>query len=690
MDIWMLISWGLWIAFACGFGAFIYGVILRILGRDEYGRFIVGGLASMLIVSFGWGLVWALYGGATPPVQYGWVFYAVAGILLVSSAMYMAMGRMAEGSWSLVGAMLVIGIGFFAASLASGVEIGPGGTVSVTVVASTTMLKNNEELKLTVIPTGGESPYIVWVHWGDNRSESRVTYTNTTFIRRYNIGNKVAESYTIRVDVIDAKGRTGFNVLAVTVQNQDYCPLSWPFNALCGFYKHVSAVLPSIDLQKLVECPLFPESGELYELYRYILSVSMAGLGLFLAFNLVWSVVGREDVAGGLVQSFKDAVVIVALALLAPYVYNATAQMLNTISYSLIGRINLGWVFAGIFLQIVLGVVIGYFVPFVANYAAFMAITLFLASVTVYVRYVLIITLVAASPLLAVAYLHPGLRGMVKHMVNLLAGLMIAGPIAAVFLVVLNEVVPGRDVVFGVLYPLIVGALPSILGVFGAGAVGGLASAVRGGVAALGGALGKALAQRGEAGAVGAGAQGASAVARLRAPAVTATPAKISAHPKLEASVAQQAKIMKPAPIITPSMVKHAVGEAGMRRKVFESLREMQELGPGIVAVTEGFDRAKQVEQEVKEELVHPRWESFKTFAKDLGSQSWMQLKVNVRSLKSEFYQGLKHLAERELGVKLPESVRIGINSRAGEVGINSLSKYKQRRISRDLAFVSH
>lgn len=688
VDVWQLVSYGLWIGFAAGLGSFIYGVLLRVLGREDYSKFIAGGLASMLIVSFGWGLVWALYGGATPPIPYGWVFYAVAGILLVSSAMYMAMGRMAEGSWSLVGAMLVVGIGFFAASLATGVEIGPGGTVSVTVVASTTMLKNNEELKLTVIPAGGDPPYTITVNWGDNSDPSRdSTSTSITFTKKYTLpGNEPAGSYTIRVDVADAKGRTGFNILAVTVQNQDYCPLGWPFNFLCGFYKLVSAVIPSIDLQKLVECPLFPESGELHELYRYILSVSMAGLGLFLAFNLAWSVVGREDVAGGLVQSLKDAVVVVALALLAPYVYNATAQILNTISYSLIDKINIGWVFAWIMLQIALGVVIGYFVPFVANYAAFMAITLFLASVVVYVRYVLIITLVAASPLLAVAYLHPGLRGMVKHLTTLLAGLMLAGPIAAVFLVVLSKVVPGQDVVFGVLYPLIVGALPSMLGVFGAGAVGGLASAVRGGVAALGGALGKALAQRGEAGAVGAGAQGASAVARLRAPAVTATPAKISAHPKLEASVAQQAKIMKPAPIITPSMVKHARAEAEAKREVFESVREMQELGPGVVAVTEGFDRARQVEQEAKRELVHPRWESFKEFTKTLASQSWRQLRTNMRSLKSEFYQGLKHIAERELGVKLPESVRIGIN----EVRVNSLSKYRQRKISRDLAFVSH
>ncbi|MEM1842228.1 MAG: PKD domain-containing protein [Ignisphaera sp.] len=666
MDIWMLISWGLWIAFAFGLGSFIYGIILKILGK-EGDRFVLGGFSAILLVVFGWGLIYTLYGGVTPPLPYGWMLYAIAGVMLVSAAVYLALGRMTEGGWSLVGALLVVGIGLFAASIATGVEIGPGGTVSVTVVASTTMLKNNEELKLTVIPAGGEPPYTVTVDWGDDSRPSQdSTSTSITFTKKYTLPrNEPAGSYTIKVDVVDARGRTGFNVLAVTVQNQDYCPLGWPFNFFCDFYKRVSAVLPTIDLQKLVECPLFPESGELYDLYRYILTVSMTGLGLFLAFNLVWSVVGREDVAGGLVQSIKDAVVVIALALLAPYVYNATAQILNTISYSLIGRINLGWVFAGIFLQIVLGVVIGYFVPFVANYAAFMAITLFLASVTVYVRYVLIITLVAASPLLAVAYLHPGLRGMVKHMVNLLAGLMIAGPIAAVFLVVLNKVVPGQDIVFGILYPLIVGTLPSILGVFGAGAVGGVAGALKGGIAALGGALGKTLRRETGGGTGGGGStRGETSTTKLRTPTVSTNTI--------------QQKSGKLAPIITPSMVKRAKTEADMKKEVFESVREMQELGPGIVATIEGFDRVRQIEQEAKQELVHPRWESFKAFTKTLASQSRSQLRTNVHALVNHFKEGLKYYAEKELGIKI-ERASIAYRNQSSYVD-NAVRKI--RRIS--------
>ena len=105
--------------------------------------------------------------------------------------------------------------------------------------------------------------------------------------------------------------------------------------------------------------------------------------------------------------------------------------------------------------------------PFLAHYAAFLAATLFLASLAVYVRYILILTLVAASPLLAVGYLHLALRGAVRHAVSLLAGLMVAGPVAAVFMVVVNAVVPGQSITFGILYPLIVGVLPTLLGTLG-------------------------------------------------------------------------------------------------------------------------------------------------------------------------------------------------------------------------------
>ncbi len=489
MSVWQFISYGLWISLAAGVGAFIYGVVLRVLGGEDYLKYVSGGIAAVLTAAFGWSLIQALYGGVAPPVPYGWAFYAIAGALLTASAIYLALGR-AEGYWGLVGALLIVGVGFFTASIAAGIDIGVGGSISVALTTSTNFLESGGELELTVVPQGGSPPYVATVDWGDGGVETATIYDNATLIHKYVApSDRAADYFTIRVDVVDSQGASGFNTIAVVVQNQDYCPLEWPWSAFCGLYRVVGVALPAIDLQKLAECPLFPSSGQLYDLYQFILGASMGALGLFIAFNIAWGVASGGDVVGAFLQSIKDAVVVVALAFLAPYAYNATAGVLNTMAYQLVGRINIGWVFGWVMLQIALGIALGYFIPFAAQYAVLLMLTLLLASATTYFRYVLILSVTAASPLLAVAYLHPLLKEAVKRVVLLQAGLMLAGPLAAVFLVVLNYMMPGQDVVFGAVYPLIVGVLPSILGVFGASAAQSLSGALVGGLKAISGVI---------------------------------------------------------------------------------------------------------------------------------------------------------------------------------------------------------
>ena len=78
VDVWDLVSWGLWIGWAVAIGSFTYGVILRALGRECYERLLAGSLAGVLVLAFGWGLVQAIYGGAVPGVPCGWVFTTVS------------------------------------------------------------------------------------------------------------------------------------------------------------------------------------------------------------------------------------------------------------------------------------------------------------------------------------------------------------------------------------------------------------------------------------------------------------------------------------------------------------------------------------------------------------------------------------------------------------------------------------
>ena len=665
VGVWDLVSWGLWIGWAVAIGSFIYGVIRRAIGREGYERLLAGSLAGILVLAFGWGLVQAIYGGAVPGVPYGWVFYAVSGALLVTSSIYLALGR-AEGASHLVAALLVVGLGFFAVSIASGVNTGPGGQLSVSVYPSDTMIESGKQLVLRVRVDGGSPPYSVTIDWGDGSPpssgsiQSEGEWSKTYSIPRDN----ATASFPVRVTAVDSEGRTGWNTFSITVQNKEWCPLGWPFGFFCGFYKLVSSILPALDVQKLVECPLFPmdEGSTVYRIYTMILGVSMSALGLFLAFNLVWRVAGEEGLLS-IADSIKDAVVVVALALLAPYVYNATAQALNTISYSLIGDIDVGWVLTWIFAQLGIAIAIGYFVPFIANYGVFLAITLFLASLTVYVRYILILTLIAASPLLAVSYLHPGLRSMARHAVSLLAGLMIAGPIAAVFMVILSKTIPGQNIVFGILYPLIVGTLPTVLGTFGGGAVSAIAGAVKTGVAGLiGGVAGKGAQASTTSTSTGTAPSG---VVKLNAPRTTVASKAPEVAPGVKAitiPVKPGPHIEKPGPLISGEAIQEAFDRARTTYLSTKIEKETAHVGLGTrVLFGDSTPRGevpltpRQVEEAVaraeQASLLKPKWEAFKAATATLASHIQRQARVNIRALVKESKRALQYHLARELHI---------------------------------------
>ena len=697
LQAWDAVGWVLWLAGASGVASILAGVALSAAGRVERGRQLVsGGLAAILLVAFGWGLLTSLY--PTPPaVEYSWALYALAGAALGIAGVYLALGRFEEGVSSAVAALLVVGVGALAGALASGLHQGAVGALTVDLHPSATSLQSGQELALGVAVYGTRNPVRLNVSWGDG------TYTMDTvepgrlysYSHSYSVpGSEVARSYSILVEAVDSQdpGVWGRNAVAVVVQNQGYCPLGWPFSVLCGLYRLVSYVLPALDLQKLVACPLLPADPDdpVYGVYQLVLQVAMGGLGLFLAFAVIWSAVSRESVVA-LPESLRDAVVAVALALLAPYAYNATAQVLNLVSYQLIARIDVGWVLAWVLLQVALGVVLGYFVPFVANYATFLAVGLLLASVAVYVRYVLILALATASPLLAVAWLHPGLRGAVRHAVALLAGLMLAGPLAAVFLVVLNAVIPGRDVVFGLLFPVVVGVLPTVLGALGgAGVLVHVTGAVVGGIRHLGTAVVGAV-QRVRGGA-------ATAVAAETPVVAGAAPAKL----RLTAYSAPPA----PAPVLTPTTIREAAARARAAEEAAAEERRFRELALGVSALAQ-VERAAEEEvarhpvaellgskalpeplRPAYEELVasarqealakrlgevepprvevHPRWEAFKAGVRTLATQMGRQAWANLRALAVETKEALKYHLKEQVGIDLDRLA--WAPSRRGEV----------------------
>jgi hypothetical protein len=214
---------------------------------------------------------------------------------------------------------------------------------------------------------------------------------------------------------------------------------------------------------------------------------------------------------------------------------------------------------------------------------------------------------------------------------------------------VVNAVVPGQSITFGILYPLIVGVLPTLLGTLGGGLVTALAGAIRAGVAAmLGGATGRAVQTTS-----GATSAAPSGVVRLSAPrlapAVTG-PAQVEVAPGVRAIAIP----VKPGPIITPATVKRAVQEARMREAVAEALAEAREIGPGITFTLQGPEAyRKHAEELAKEPEIHPKWEAFKAGIKTLGREAGRRAWTNIRALARESREAFKYHLERGLGVRL-------------------------------------
>ncbi|MCI4396018.1 MAG: hypothetical protein JHC28_00460, partial [Thermoprotei archaeon] len=204
---------------------------MRAMGRGSSGKYVASGISSLIVASFGWGLIEALYGGSVPPLHYGWALYAVSGMLLVSSSIYLALGRTSEGVWALIGSFLIVGLGFFVSSLALGISLQPVGSVNVELYANDSILKSGEPLNLTISLENGTPPYSIEVDWGDNSTENlQNVYGNVTLQHTYVVSPSLpAMSATILVRAVDSSGRDGMNAFGISVQNSDYCPVDLPF-----------------------------------------------------------------------------------------------------------------------------------------------------------------------------------------------------------------------------------------------------------------------------------------------------------------------------------------------------------------------------------------------------------------------------------------------------------------------------
>ena len=469
--VWRIVSWLFWVGLAWCLGSLFAGAALFALGRREHAqRLFAGSLAGLVLSLFGWGAVSGVVDAGE------WYLYALSASLLGLGVIRFARGDLVGGSWLAVGSILVLGLGAFASSLSQGVsEISGALLVSVSASPSQGYAPLNVTLHISI--SGGSPPYTARIDWGDGEAvDIAIPGGNVSASHTY----RAPGGYAVAVSITDSKGASATAYAPIGVQERPWW-LSWPFNIMTepieAGLSTLSASL-SAPFYMLYTSPPYPE--ELKRIYSSISDTALAGLGLFLTILIAWSIWSREEPGGAIAESLKDAAFVLLVAATAVPLYEATASILNTVSTQIVSNINPAGFYAGAAALIGTGVVVGYFVPALANLSSAFVISLLIATAIAIIRYYMILAIVTAAPIIAVAWLHPGLRGAASAILSLLAGLMLSGPVAAVFIYIVFGLSQSLGIAgtaaFYLSAPIVVALAPQILTALSPGIMGVLAS----------------------------------------------------------------------------------------------------------------------------------------------------------------------------------------------------------------------
>ncbi|MEM2472739.1 MAG: hypothetical protein QXI64_09625 [Sulfolobales archaeon] len=475
-----LLGFFLWLGWGLGIAVMIAGGIAYALARPGLARIlIVSGLASILVYAYFPGLYDAIASGLLSSTKdllsaSSTAIYILGFSAIVAGGIYIALGSWGRGVQLLGGSLLmaILAMGIPALFQISSTGFSQGLDIRLSVDPQ--VIQPGGSVRLSIGVSGGSPPYSVEIDWGDGSVDRISSNGYSEALHSYSGADK---GYRIYVRAWDGRGAYGSSVASVAVAAAPAIP--WPFSFIADMFLGVSRVFVGFigaPIGLLITSPLIPvdDSDPLFRAWSLIATASLAGFGLFLAFNTAYRAFRAEDIGGSLAESLKEGVFAAVLILIAIPLYNATASLLNSVAWMIIEphMASIGSGFALVAGLFALSLVTGYFIPALASLGAFLALSsIFLIAIAL-VRYYLIAALVVGSPLLIIAWLHPGLRGAVQALLGVLAALMLMGPIASIALSALFSGAGSAGGEAGAVAaylasPIILALLPQILGSLG-------------------------------------------------------------------------------------------------------------------------------------------------------------------------------------------------------------------------------
>lgn len=434
-----LLNWILYVGIVLAVATLILSVVLAALGRWN-SKLFFSAVAGILIGSTATLLQRALVQGISIGDPYTLIAIAIVSGFIIASVISFALGNPERGVKYFLAAALAGG--FFA--MIPAVQALFSAQVTNTIGSCSLQVEEVNSTDATtlnfIMPYGkAGATYNLRVYWGDGQIDSASISPGQTVT----LSHSYSEEGSYGVIAI-ARSDEGGICTAMAGVNVKKAPLPW-FAAPFRPENNPINQLIQIPYQLFYTSPEFmtdPNSDDM-KIYNTVTAVAIGFIGIFIILRFASGFFDR-DPSESLVDSMKDAILVVVVILIAPYIYQIFVSMCNSVSMSAAYFADLANPagIATIVALIVASIALGVFSSFFGTLGGTLAIAMMFASVMAAIRYALIKAIIFCVPLLAIAFLFPLARGTVRFFISFLIGLILAGPVAAFVLVGLGTL-PG-------------------------------------------------------------------------------------------------------------------------------------------------------------------------------------------------------------------------------------------------------
>jgi len=425
----------------------VYYVYLRLIGRRTT-KPLLASLFAIVLGFTGWAMIGSIVDTSkfldVAGSQTSTVYMLMIGACFVSAVVYYATGKFEAGSKHILSTFLLILFLMLVPAIFNAVGVDPSSislsSIKVTVTANPVLLSSGggkSTIHVSIDDSGGSSwDYVVKVDGAEAISGSTAS-KNFDVDLWFDPVTNGSKSHAITVVVWrsdDSLIRGVGGTCVVVGENRVPDMVSWfllGLQAVAGKTLDKFLDILRVPIDPMYKLPMFSENDEFMKMYGWVSGIALVALILYIAINLVWVSFTSERIDQSVIENLKEALVVLAVIVLGPYVYNLSAGILNVISTQIASYLNVGAIYAGLAGWIVCAVLTGYFIPLVAHFMALVLISFILLIALGFARYLLIEAIVTVSPILAVSYLHPAFRGAVRQFLGLLASLMLASPVIA-------------------------------------------------------------------------------------------------------------------------------------------------------------------------------------------------------------------------------------------------------------------